>query len=137
MLRTVLALIPIMLASCAGGTSGGSALFLTPHDLSDVSCEEIARRESTAAARVKISEGLMAKANQDPAGPVVNAVVYAPDYKKALWDYEIYKGESERRNCPPAPEAKSAGAQPPSPRNSTPLRPAQSKAAPGSIRRGW
>jgi hypothetical protein len=88
------------LGGCANSQVGGSLFYLTPYKLSELECEELAKRVNSAAGRVRKSEELMSKAATDPAGPLINTAVYGPEYRKARWELDVYTGEAARRNCP-------------------------------------
>jgi hypothetical protein len=87
------------LAGCAGVGDGGSLYYLEPFKLGELSCEELRARLSATGERLKKSAELREKASRDPAGPLVNVLVYAPDYGKARWDHAAYEGEARRKNC--------------------------------------
>jgi hypothetical protein len=100
MMRMVIAaLLALPIASCAGSEMGGSLLYLEPYRLSEMSCEDLKQRAESAARRIESSERLMAKASTDPAGPLVNTMVYTPDHHKAQWEYSVYRREAARKNC--------------------------------------
>jgi len=100
--------VTTLLTGCAESQLGGSLLYMTPYQVDRLECSELKNRAAAAATRVKQMEELRDKANQSAAGPVINAMVYGPDYSRARWDQQLYDGEIARKNCnappPPPPE---------------------------------
>jgi hypothetical protein len=88
-----------LLAACGGGQ--GSLFYLEPHKLTEMTCDELNQKRAAAVKRVKRSEELRQKASRDAAGPLVNALVYAPEHGQATWEHTAYDAEAARRNCPP------------------------------------
>ena len=76
---------------------------LEPYKLTDLTCEELGQRTAAAAKRAETSEDLRQKASRDAVGPLVSAVVYAPDHDKARWEYSTYRAQAERKNCETGP----------------------------------
>jgi len=89
---------------CAESQVGSSLLYLTPYKVEDLDCAELKKRASAAAARVSQLDQLRNRANESAAGPVVNTVVYGPDYSKARWEQQVYEDLLSRKACDmPAP----------------------------------
>jgi len=91
------------LAGCAESRLAGSLVYMEPYGLEKFDCAELKKRYAQASEKVKAQERLMDRASGSAAGPVVNTVVYGPDYSRARWDQRLYGGEIERKNCDPAP----------------------------------
>jgi hypothetical protein len=99
-------LIVSALCGCAESHMGGSLLYMTPYKLDELDCAELKKRATAAAARTRQIEELRDKANASAAGPLVNAMVYGPDYSKARWEQQLYDDALARKQCdapPPAP----------------------------------
>src|SRR5262249_28527057 len=90
---------------CEENQMAGHLLYMTLYNFEKLTCEELKNRANGATLRVKDLEGLRDKANASTAGPVVNSVVYGPDYTKARWEQRLYQEEFDRKNCgAPPPE---------------------------------
>jgi hypothetical protein len=95
-----------LLVGCAENHMAGHLLYMTPYNFEKLTCDELKGRANGATIRVKELEALRDKASVSTAGPVVNSVVYGPDYTKARWEQRLYQEEFDRKNCgapPPAP----------------------------------
>jgi len=88
-----------LLSGCSETQMGGTLFYLTPYRLDQVECTELKSRATAAAVRLKQLEDLREKAGASTAGPVINGVVYGPDYSRAQYDRRIYEDEMARRNC--------------------------------------
>jgi hypothetical protein len=97
-----------LLAGCAESQMAGNLLYMTPYKLEDMDCSALKNKAANANAQVKAMEALRDKANASAAGPVINSMVYGPDYNRARWDQRLYEGEIARKQCDGPP-------QPPSP----------------------
>ena len=95
-----------LLVGCAENQMAGHLLYMTPYNFEKLTCEELKGKAGAATTRVKDLEALRDKAGTSTAGPVVNSVVYGPDYTRARWEQRLYQEEFDRKNCgapPPAP----------------------------------
>ena len=84
----------------------GSLLYMTPYRFEEFDCAELKKRARDSAVRLKQQEELMDRAGASAAGPAINAVVYGPDYSRAVWEVRLYQDEIARKNCdapPPEP----------------------------------
>ena len=99
------ALAASTLAGCGESRVAGSLLYMAPYTLDQLDCAELKKRQAGARARLQDVEQLRDKANTSAAGPVINSMVYGPDYSKARWDFQLYEDEIARKNCnaPPPP----------------------------------
>ena len=85
---------------------------MTPHKFDEFDCTELKKRALNAEAVLKKSEELRDRAGGSAAGPVINVVVYGPDYNRALWEVRLYRDEMARKNCDaPPPEPVQLGPQ--------------------------
>jgi hypothetical protein len=102
------------LAGCAENHLAGSLVYMAPYGYDRLDCAELKKRAAAADNRVKASQALMDRASGSAAGPLINNVVYGPDYSKARWDQRFYDQEIARRNCDaPPPEPPADGNIPP------------------------
>ena len=105
-------LVPALLIAAAATVAGcgesriaGSLPYLAPPKTDQFDLTELKKRMGGAKARLQDLEQLRDKTNTSTAGPVINSVVYGPDYSKARWEYQLYEDEIARKNCdaPPPP----------------------------------
>jgi hypothetical protein len=102
------ALAASAVAGCGESRLAGSLLYMAPNKLDQFDCAELKKRVGNARTRLQGVEQLRDKANTSAAGPVINSMVYGPDYSKARWEYQLYEDEIARKNCdapPPPPPA--------------------------------
>ena len=95
-----------LLMGCAENQMAGHLLYMTPYNFEKLTCDELKGKVAVATIRVKELEALRDKASTSTAGPVVNSVVYGPDYTRARWEQRLYQEEFDRKNCdapPPQP----------------------------------
>lgn len=103
-----------LLPGCAESQLAGHLLYMTPYKVEDLDCTALKGRAANATAQVKKVEQLRDKANASAAGPVINSVVYGPDYTRARWEERLYQGEIARKNCDaPPPEHPAEAPKPP------------------------
>jgi hypothetical protein len=91
----------VALASCGESRVAGSLLYMTPYKFEQFDCTELRKRADSATLRLREVEQLRNKAGTSAAGPVINSMVYGPDYSKARWEYDLYQNEIARKNCDP------------------------------------
>lgn len=102
-MRLVFAMVIAMtaLGGCASSDlDTGSIFYLKPYRLSEQSCEDLKKHADSAKDRLTNSEKLISKASTGAGGSIVNTLVYSPDWRKARWDYDVYRNEAARKNCP-------------------------------------
>jgi len=107
-------LVATALCGCAESHTASSLLYMEPYKLDDLDCTELRKRAAGAATRTQSVERLRDRANESAAGPVINSLVYGPDYSKARWEQQVYDEAIARKNCseppppppPPAPKGK-------------------------------
>jgi hypothetical protein len=91
------------LAGCAESHLAGSLLYMEPYGYEKLDCDQLKKHAAAASGRVKTQQDLMDRASGSAAGPVINSVVYGPDYSKARFEQRVYEREIARRNCDPPP----------------------------------
>ena len=95
-----------LLPGCAESQWAGHLLYMTPYNFKKFDCKELKQKAAAATQQVTKFEQLRDKANASVAGPVVNTMVYGPDYSKARWEQRLYQDEIARKSCDaPPPEA--------------------------------
>jgi hypothetical protein len=107
-MRSILALVPTLLAAaalagCGESRVAGSLLYMTPYKFEQFDCTELRKRADGATSRLREVEQLRNKAGTSAAGPVINSMVYGPDYSKARWEHDLYQEEIARKNCDAPP----------------------------------
>jgi len=99
-------------SGCAESQLTGSLLYMTPYKIEQTDCAELKKKSVAATARVKQMEQLRDKAASSAAGPLVNTMVYGPDYSRARWEQRLYGDEMARKSCdaqpPPGPASEAA-----------------------------
>jgi hypothetical protein len=99
-------LITALVSGCAESQLGGHLLYMTPYKLEALECAELKKKADGARTRAKELEQVREKAAASAAGPVINTMVYGPDYPKARWEQRLYEEEFARKSCefpPPEP----------------------------------
>jgi hypothetical protein len=91
-------LLAAVLSGCESRVAG-SLMYMTPYRLEEFDCVELKKRAAGAQGRLKEQEALRDRAGASAAGPVINAVVYGPDYNRAVWEVRLYQDEIARKNC--------------------------------------
>ena len=76
---------------------------VTPGKYDFYSCEQIAGRLKTSAAREKELKGLIDKAERDASGVVVSVLAYQTEYATARGDVKLLRDTAQRKQCPPTP----------------------------------
>lgn len=98
-LKMAAALAGLLLAGCAGSKDQMASLLVAPGAYQFYKCAQLATAMQSTAARVKELEGLMAKAQTGPAGGLVSAAAYQPDYMVARGDMNELRREARAKNC--------------------------------------
>ena len=101
-------LITALLSGCAESQLGGHLLYMTPYKLEALECKELKGKADAATSKAKELERLQEKAGSSTAGPVINTMVYGPDYTRARWEQRLYAEQLALKNCdapalPPPP----------------------------------
>jgi len=106
------------LAGCTGGVSSiyDTGPWVQPGKYDFLKCRDITQYIAANAAQQKNLTALMAKADQDVAGPLINFSVYQAQLEQARADGRLLQRTALEKHCdtapPPAPPAKNT---PPSP----------------------
>ena len=112
----------LALGGCASATvdkvyTGG--FWVQPGKYEFLKCPDLGRTSVTLSAREQELMSLMARADQDPAGPFINLMVYRSDLEQVRADLaEVQKTEREKNceNLIAGPAAPSARPTPPPPK---------------------
>jgi hypothetical protein len=92
-------LITALLSGCAESQLAGHLLYMTPYKIEALDCTELKKKADGATTRAKELEQVREKAAGSAAGPVINTMVYGPDYTKARWEQRLYEEEIARKSC--------------------------------------
>src|ERR1700720_576639 len=91
----------LALAGCSMGLdrvhTGG--FFVQPGKYQFLKCPDLAQRSVAGSNREKELVSLMERANQDAAGPVVNAMVYSADLQQVRADLEELQAAIREKGC--------------------------------------
>jgi hypothetical protein len=102
-LRGVLAaaLLCATLGGCAGGIESvySSGFWAQPGKYDFIKCPEIARRMAGDSAAESNLSNLMSRADQDPAGPVINLMVYRSQLEQIRADKRVLEQTSREKGC--------------------------------------
>jgi hypothetical protein len=101
-------------AGCATNVDVADTLFIQPGKYDFLRCQDLAPRAAGRAVRERELLSLMERANQDAAGPVINAMVYAADLEQVRAEQRLLQKTMREKNCdPPAPQAPPSQPSPP------------------------
>jgi hypothetical protein len=85
------------------------SFYVQPGKYQFLKCPDLAKQSAAAAAREKDLVGLMERANQDTAGPIVNAMVYSTDLGQVRAELQQLQQTAHEKGCDaPAPEKRQA-----------------------------
>jgi hypothetical protein len=91
-------------AGCATNVDVADTLFVQPGKYDLLRCQDLAPRAAGRAIRERELLSLMERANQDAAGPLVNAMVYAADLEQVRAEQRLIQKTMREKNCDaPAP----------------------------------
>lgn len=102
-MQPAILLLAALAAGCAENQLLGHLVYMTPYKYEDFDCAELKKRAEGAKTRINEMEQLRDKAGASTAGPVINTVVYGPDYSRARWEQRLYEEQAVRKNCNPPP----------------------------------
>ena len=116
-IRRGIPLVPLSLAlvlcaalgGCAGGLQGvySTDFWVEPGKYDFLKCPDLAKRAIDLAESEKVLRGRMERANQDVAGPLINAGVYDVQLKQTHANLELVQRTAREKGCPTtAPPAK-------------------------------
>jgi len=86
-------------AACSTTLEDAGNLYLAPGKFDFLKCPDLAKRSMQASAREKELTSLMDRANQDPAGPIVNALVYSTDLNSVRAELAQLRKTAAEKNC--------------------------------------
>ena len=86
-------------AACSTTLEDAGNLYLAPGKFDFLKCPDLAKRSMEASAREKELTSLMDRANQDPAGPIVNALVYSTDLNTVRAELAQLRKTAAEKNC--------------------------------------
>jgi hypothetical protein len=89
------------LAGCAGGLDNVHTgnIWVQPGKYEFLKCPDIAQRSMADSTREKQLVSLMERANQETAGPLVNAMVYSADLHQVRADLELLTQTAREKGC--------------------------------------
>jgi len=87
------------LAACAGTLDDAGGLYVAPGKFDLLKCPDLAKRSIAASSREKQLISLMDRANQDGAGPVVNALVYSNDLNTVRAELALLRKTTADKHC--------------------------------------
>jgi hypothetical protein len=116
----------LALAGCSSGLENihTGSFFVQPGKYQFLKCPDLAQRSLAGSNREKELVGLMERANQGAAGPVVNAMVYSADLQQVSADLQELQATMREKSCDslvpvtkvaPAPKVAPATKGPPKP----------------------
>ena len=104
-----LACAGLALAGCSGGLGGvyTGDFWVQPGKYEFLRCQDLAQRSVGLSNRERQLVGLMERANQEAAGPIVNAMVYSADLAQVRSDLALLQRTMQEKGCnslAPAPK---------------------------------
>ena len=93
------AVLTSALAGCAADSGIIDSLLIVPGAFESMECPELIARYASESAQVTKLTMLMEKSANDPAGPIVNSVVYNTDYAKARAAQSAAERAARVKNC--------------------------------------
>ena len=91
----------LALAGCANGLEGvySTDFWVEPGKYDFLKCPDLAKQSAAASAHEKELVGLMERANQSTAGPVVNLMVYDADLKQTRSQLALLERTAHQKGC--------------------------------------
>jgi hypothetical protein len=86
-------------AACSTTLDDVGGLYVAPGKFDLLKCRDLAQRSMRASAREKEITSLMDRANQDTAGPLVNALVYSTDLNTVRAELALLHKTAAEKNC--------------------------------------
>ena len=86
-------------AACSATLEDVGGLYVAPGKFDLLKCPDLAQRSMRASAREKQLTSLMDRANQDTAGPLVNALVYSTDLNTVRAELALLRKTAAEKNC--------------------------------------
>jgi hypothetical protein len=92
-------LLASTLAACSATLDDPGSLYVAPGKFDFLRCPDLAQRSMRASTREKELTSLMDRANQDPAGPLVNALVYSTDLNTVRAELAMLRKTAAEKKC--------------------------------------
>jgi hypothetical protein len=87
------------LAGCAATLDDIGGLYVAPGKFDLLKCPDLGKRSIAASTREKQLISLMDRANQDAAGPVVNALVYSNELNTVRAELALLRKTAAEKHC--------------------------------------
>ena len=85
--------------ACAPTLEDMGTVYVSPGKYDLLKCPDLAQRAMAASAREKELTSLMDRANQDVAGPVVNALIYSSDLSTVRAQLALLRKTAAEKHC--------------------------------------
>jgi len=108
-----------LLAACSSTMEDMGSVYVAPGKYDLLKCPDIAKRSMEAAKREQQLVSLMDRANQDPAGPVVNTLVYSSDLASVRAELALLHKTAVEKKCDNLVTEPPKAAQQPQPKQRT------------------
>jgi hypothetical protein len=95
---TLLGLLVLALVGCSAVTE--ETAFALPGKYDLFACSDLARAANSTRQREQELQQLMTRAEQGPAGTLVNAMAYRTDHMRARADLKLLADTAAKKNCP-------------------------------------
>jgi hypothetical protein len=92
-------LVASLAAACSTTFEDSGSLYVSPGKYDFLKCPDLAKRSMEASAREKELTSLMDRANQDTAGPLVNALIYSTDLNTVRAELALLRKTAAEKNC--------------------------------------
>jgi hypothetical protein len=109
-----------LVSGCAGMSDGMTTAFADPAKYQLYNCQQLETERKSLAARMAELQGLMNKAQDGVAGPVVAEVAYRNDYIALRGQSKYAEDAWRQNNCHETPPSKAALSSPASPAANSP-----------------
>jgi len=101
--RLATAIAGAALLSACGSMQDVSRFYVNPGQYDVYTCPQIADQLAATEKEGQRLEEMMAKADRDLSGPVINSIAYEPDYLANRGQMRELKKSAAAKNCPPPP----------------------------------
>jgi hypothetical protein len=92
-------LLAVMASACSTTFEQVGSLYVAPGKFILLRCPDLAAKSIAASNREKELISLMDRANQDPAGPVINTLIYSTDLSAVRAELAELKKTAEEKDC--------------------------------------
>jgi len=110
------------IGACSATLEDAGGIYVSPGKYEFLKCPDLAQRSMAASAREKELTSLMERANQDTAGPLVNAMVYSTDLSTVRAELALLRKTAAEKNCDNLVTAVQEPVPPANPKPSKPAR---------------